>query len=203
MARLEPPRYRNLIKTIYQERSRRIVEIGVHNGIHSVQMIETAALHHPIETVEYFGFDLFEQLSETLMRAEFSRRPPAAQYVLGRLQRTGASIRLFQGDTRTTLKPAFAEIGVPDFVLIDAGHSVASITSDWNAVRAAIGPDTTVIFDDYYVDAAPELDGVGCQTVIDALDPAEYEVEQLKPVDRFEESWGDRLVAMVRVRRRQ
>jgi hypothetical protein len=203
MARLEPPRYRDLIRTIYRARSRRIVEIGVHNGLHAVQMIETAALRHPVSTVEYFGFDLFEELTDTLLRAEFSKRPPAAQYVLDRLKQTGANIRLFQGDTRTTLRPAFAEIGVPDFVFIDGGHSVASVTSDWNAVRSAIGPNTTVVFDDYYVDAGPELEGVGCQTVIDALDPEEYEVEQLSPVDKFTENWGTRLVAMVRVRRRQ
>jgi hypothetical protein len=203
MARQEPPRYRNLIKAIYHERSRRIVEVGVHDGIHAVQMIETAALHHPVSTVEYFGFDLFEEPTQMLLRAEFSRRPPAVQYVLDRLKRTGASVRLFQGDTRTTLRPAFAEIGVPDFVFIDGGHSGLSITSDWNAVRGAIGPNTTVIFDDYYAEAGPELEGVGCQNLIDGLDPAEYQIEHLSPIDSFHESWGTRLVAMVRVRRRQ
>ena len=203
MSRLEPPRHRNLIKTIYRERSRRIVEVDVHEGFRAMRMIETAALRHPPSTIEYFGFDLFEEeRMDELRRAEFTGRPAAVQRVLDRLNRTGARVRLFQGDTRTTLRPAFAEIGVPDLVLIGGGYAVANFASDWKATQAAMGPKTTVMFDNYHVDSGPELEGVGCQAVVDVLDPEEFEVEHLKPADRFQESSGTRLVTMVRVRRR-
>jgi hypothetical protein len=200
--KLRPRRYVNLMKAVYMERSRRIVEIGVWNGVHARQMIETAANNHPRRSVEYFGFDLFEDLSASLLKEEFSKRPPSEQEVQARLEATGARIRLFKGNTRTTLAPALKEIGTPDLVFIDGGHSVASVISDWNAVRAAIGPKTTVIFDDYYVDAGPELDQLGCQTVIDSVDRSEFRVDRLEPIDSFQEEWGTRHVAMVAIRRR-
>jgi hypothetical protein len=206
LGQVYPPRYSNLIKTIYRERSRRIVEVGVDKGYQARLMIETASLNHAASAVEYFGFDLFggeRGEGNVLMRAEFSNRPSLVQQVQSRLRATGAQVRLFQGDTRTTLKPAFAEIGVPDLVFISGRGSAAGVSSDWNAVRAAIGQETIVILDDYHLEAGPELEGVGCETVIDALDPEEYAVEQLRPVDALEETWGTRLVAMVRVRRRQ
>ena len=205
LGQVYPPRYSNLIKIVYRERSRRIVEIGVDSGYRARLMIETASLNHPASAVEYFGFDLFggeRGEGGVLMRAEFSNRPSRVQQVQGRLRATGAQVRLFQGDTRTTLRPAFAEIGVPDLVFISGRGSAAGVSSDWNAVRAAIGQETIVVLDDYHVEAGPELESAGCQRVIGALDPEEYEVEQLRPVDVFEEAWGTRLVAMVRVRRR-
>ena len=200
--KLRPRRYVNLMKAVYTERSRRIVEIGVWNGVHGRQMIETAANNHRRQTVEYFGFDLFEDLSASLLKEEFSKQPPPVHEVQARLEATGARIRLFKGNTRTTLAPALKEIGTSDLVFIDGGHSVASITSDWNEVRAAMGPKTTVIFDDYYVDAGPELDELGCQTVIDAVDRSEFTVDRLEPIDSFQEEWGTRHVAMVAIRRR-
>jgi hypothetical protein len=59
------------------------------------------------------------------------------------------------------------------------------------------------LFDDYYPDRRPELAGLGCQTIIDALDPEQYAVEVLEPVDAFEQPWGMLRVQMARVRLNQ
>ena len=116
---LKPRRYRNLIKTIFETRPRRLVEIGVWNGVHAVQMVSTAAAHHNRRAIEYFGFDLFEDLSDEMLAKEFSKRPPPMRVVRERLTSTGAQITLFKGNTKETLAPGFQEIGAPDFVFID------------------------------------------------------------------------------------
>lgn len=197
-----PRRYLNLFQTIYERRCRSIVEIGTWNGVHSEQMIRTAAVHAPIQEVRYRGFDLFEDLSDEALEKELSKRPPRYEEVLARLQRTGADVRLFRGNTRVTLPQATDELRQADFVFLDGGHSIETITSDWNAVRGAMRADTTVVFDDYYVDPEPELEGLGCQTIIAGLDRAVFHVELLEPTDAFAKPWGVLKVRMVRVRQR-
>lgn len=202
LATTRPRRYANLFRTIYERRCRSIVEIGTWNGVHAQQMIHTAAARAPIGEVRYRGFDLFEDLTEEQLARELSKRPPRHEDVLARLQATGADVRLFRGNTRVTLPEASDELRQADFVFIDGGHSIETVTSDWNAVQAALRPDATVVFDDYYVDPAPELNGLGCQTLIAGLDRAKYTVELLEPSDRFTKPWGELRVRMVRVRRR-
>jgi hypothetical protein len=197
--RTRPRRYVNLFRTIHERRCRRIVEIGTWNGVHAEQMIRTAAARHRIETIGYCGFDLFEDLTEEQLRTEFSKRPPAYEDVLHRLEATGAAIRLIRGNTRETLPRSADVLRAADLVFIDGGHSIDTINADWAAVRDAMSPGTTVIFDDYYPEAGPDLDGLGCQSVIDALDRRVYTVEVLEPTDAFEKPWGILRVRMARV----
>jgi hypothetical protein len=199
----QPRRYVNLFRTIYERRCRSIVEIGTWNGVHAEQMIRTAAARSDIGSVRYCGFDLFEDLTEEQLKLEFSKRPPRHQEVLQRLQRTGADIRLVRGNTRDTLPRSAELLRNSDFVFIDGGHSIETIAADWGAVRLAMGPNTTVIFDDYYPGAGPELEGLGCQSLIDHLDRSSYSVEVLEPTDAFEQPWGMLRVQMARVAQRR
>lgn len=195
----QPRRYVNLFQTIYERRCRSIVEIGTWNGLHAEQMIRTAAVRRDIESVQYCGFDLFEDLTDEQLTQEFSKRPPSYQDVLQRLQLTGADVRLVRGNTRDTLSRSGELLRDADLVFIDGGHSIETIAADWNAVRQTMGPGTTVIFDDYYPDAGPELEGLGCQSLIDHLDRSCYSVEVLEPTDSFEQPWGVLRVRMTRV----
>jgi hypothetical protein len=199
LMRTRPRRYVNLFRTIYERDVRSIVEIGTWNGVHAEQMIRTASARADIGSIRYRGFDLFEDLTEEQFKQEFSKRPPSYQQVVERLQATGADVALIRGNTRDTLPRSGDILRAADLVFIDGGHSIETITADWNAVRAAMGPRTTVIFDDYYADPAPELNGLGCQSVIDALDRKTYEVEVLEPTDEFEKPWGVLRVRMARV----
>ncbi len=200
--RIRPRRYANLFATLYDLRCRRIVEIGTWDGVHAEQMIQTATLNHPARDIDYFGFDLFEEMTAETMKGEFSKWPPSYENVQLKLSRTGASVHLYKGNTRTTLPEATEAIGKADLAFIDGGHSIETITSDWHNVKQLMDPHTTVIFDDYYSNSETEVKGLGCQTLIDHLDRDAYEVEVLAPTDSFPKDWGLLNVSMVRVRQR-
>ncbi|OGU03939.1 MAG: hypothetical protein A2085_02920 [Gemmatimonadetes bacterium GWC2_71_10] len=134
IATQRPRRYRELFRTVYATKARRIVEIGTWNGVHARQMIATAAVHHPVHAVCYFGFDLFEALTDEALAREFSKRPPAQAEVRALLERTRAQIRLFAGNTRDTLPAAAGELTDIDVVFIDGGHAEATVASDWGNV---------------------------------------------------------------------
>lgn len=201
-ARIRPRRYRNLFRVIHERRCRCIVEVGTWNGVHAKQMIQTAAIHHPIETVKYLGFDLFEGLTDELLQKELSKRPPGFDEVQRLLAGTGAQIHLFRGNTRMTLPAAVEALREGDLFFIDGGHSIETIRSDWTAISRALRPGATVIFDDYYMNDPSEVPGLGCQTIVDALDRSKYEVRLLEPVDPAPKSWGVLKVRFAQVRLR-
>lgn len=204
--RMARSRYRHLLETVYRGRCRVLVEVGTYDGVHACRLIETAGIFHPLNEVRYYGFDLFEQLSDSDLDREFSKRPPAAAEVAKRLETTGARVRLHIGYTEETL-PAFVRemkntAKSIDFVFIDGGHSIETIASDWANIREVMTANTVVLFDDYYTNTEPEVQGVGCQHLIDKLDRQEYEVDILEPEDHFEKEWGTLKVRMARVKLR-
>jgi hypothetical protein len=166
-------------------------------------MIRVAAAHTDLKSIRYAGFDLFEDLTEEQFRMEYSKRPPTYDEVSRRLKATGAAVALYRGNTRETLPRALDELRRADLVFVDGGHSIETITADWNAVRQGMGPQTTVLFDDYYPDRQRELEGLGCQSIIDALDRTHYVVEVLEPTDAFVQPWGTLRVKMARVKLKQ
>jgi predicted O-methyltransferase YrrM len=202
LARIRPERYRNLFRAIVQTRARTIVEVGTWNGMHARQMIETAAIHHPMRDIRYMGFDLFEDLTDELFQAELSKRPPKMADVQARLALTGAHVQLFKGNTRETIPQAVAQLREADLFYVDGGHSIETIRSDWEAIERALKPGAVVIFDDYYVNDPSEVEGLGCQSIIDALDRSRYDVELLDPVNEFRKDWGTLKIRFAKVRKR-
>lgn len=200
-----PRRYINLLRTIREERCRVIVEIGTYDGVHAKQMIDTAALSWPRGQIEYFGFDLFEALTDDDLDREFSKRPPSRHVVEKRLAGTGAQIQLHQGYTQDMLPRFSRGLGASkniDLVFVDGGHSPETIESDWRNVLEFMDEDTTVLFDDYYTNEQDEVKNIGCRSLIDGLDRDLFEVVILDPEDRFEKSWGSLGVRLVRVKPR-
>ncbi|UCF18602.1 MAG: class I SAM-dependent methyltransferase [Gemmatimonadota bacterium] len=202
LQRVSKTRYRHLIQTVYRRRCRTLVEIGTYDGVHAQHMIETAGIFHPISDVEYFGFDLFELLTDDDLEKEFSKKPPSLAEVAQRLEGTGANVGLSVGYTSETLPKFVREkrnSGTAiDFVFIDGGHSIETITSDWSYVRELMNVNTVVLFDDYYSNTEPEVQEVGCRQLVDKLDRREYDVEVLEPEDHFTKEWGILKVRMVR-----
>ena len=197
---LRPKRYRNLLRTVYEGRCRRILEVGTYDGKHATQMIETANIFFPRQEIEYYGFDLFDALTDDELIKEASKMPPAYEVVKQKLEKSGAKIRLYMGYSHDTLPGFIKENRQIDLIFIDGGHSIETISSDWNNVKKIMRKNTIVIFDDYYNNQELEVKGIGCQTIIEDLDRNTYQVEMLKPQDCFEKEWGTLRVNMVKVR---
>lgn len=173
------------------------MEIGTWDGRNSERMIREALKYQ--ERVEYFGFDLFEDFYHVNSSGEFSgsKVPPPKKVVKHRLEKTGAQIRLFQGDTRKTLPEVASNLPVMDFVFVDGGHSLDTIRSDWESVKQVMGEDTVVIFDDYW-----NREDAGCKKIIEEIDRSEFQVEVLPIQDTFKKSWGTLKINFVKVSRK-
>ena len=200
-----PRRYRNLFRLVRARRSRTLLEVGTYDGEHARQLIETAALHWPAADVQYFGFDLFEDLTDEVLKKEFSKRPPAQRVVASKLTANGAKVHLSRGYSRDTLPALLFQTDRPahfDFVLIDGGHAQETIQADWEVVRSLMGPQSVVVFDDYYDNTESAVANLGCRRLIDGLDRRQFDVHVMDPVDRFRKAWGVLQVRMVSVQAR-
>lgn len=175
-----PKRYKHLYKSIKKIKAKKILEIGVWNGKRAVKMIETARKLN--EDVEYYGFDLFDDLSEDAYKKEMSKRPPSQDSVQNILDTTGAKITLHAGNTLESLPKAVASLPKMDFIFIDGGHSNETVKSDWEAVSVLMHKESIVIFDDYWRN---RTDG-GSKLTVDAIDTSLYKVEILPEIDVFD-----------------
>jgi hypothetical protein len=200
--RQTPRRYRSLYQSIFRSKSLRILEIGVFDGNQALRMIRTASIRSRPCDIEYFGFDLFEGMDEVLLQKEASKQPLSRPAIQEKLDKTGANISLFEGDTKVTLPLAVEKIGEVDFVFIDGGHSVETIASDWRCIERVMGVNTLVVFDDYYPDKTGILDDLGCNSIIDDIDRSRYDVKVLSPEDSFNKDWGRLKIRMVLVQKR-
>jgi hypothetical protein len=177
-----PKRYSNLYKTIIDIKAKSILEVGTWNGKRAVEMIETAAQFHPVSDISYYGFDLFEEIDNQRYESEISKKPPSKAVVLSSLEKTGANIYLYQGDTSDTMSEAVKNIPKIDFIYIDGGHSYETIENDWKYSKILMHDKTVVIFDDYWLNRE---DG-GCKKLVDALDREEYDVALSDELDIFD-----------------
>ncbi|MBN1502536.1 class I SAM-dependent methyltransferase [Candidatus Woesearchaeota archaeon] len=181
---LGPKRYKYLFETITRKKARRIMEIGVWDGEHGLQMINAAKKVHGRD-VEYYGFDLFEELDSDKFNSEIAKQPPSMKQVLKKLKKTGCKIRLFKGDTARTLPKYVIKLPMMDFIFIDGGHSIATISNDWRYSSQLMSKNTVVIFDDYW-----NREDAGCKKVIENIDRKRYNVKILPIQDRFKKNWG-------------
>ncbi len=185
----KPRRYRYLFESINLTHAAKILEVGTWNGERALQMIDTAHKASPESNIAYYGFDLFEQMTDQVFLDEVSKRPPSMADVRLKLEKSGAEIHLYPGNTKDTLPKEILTLPKMDFVFIDGGHHVDTISSDWNAVSKLMHATTIVIFDDYWRNRSD----AGCKLLIDSLDRAVYNVEVLPIVDSFDNDEFGRL----------
>jgi len=177
-----PQRYKNIPEIIKANGFKILMEIGVYKGIRAEKMI-LAALETP-GTVEYYGFDLFEDYNRIINDADSEKEaapePWPGHKVYDRIKGVGVKVKLFKGFSRDTL-PEFLKMNIrPEFVFIDGGHSWETVESDWNYVKQLT--DGIIVFDDYL--SAAEDVGWGCNRTIDSLG-AEWNKEFIEPPDEF------------------
>ena len=99
-------RYLGLLLLILYYKPKNILEIGVYNGRRSIQMIEAAKIFK--NNVEYYGFDLFEDLSPKMLKNEASKKPMAITKIK-KLLAGHEKIFLYKGFTNKTLKKFISE----------------------------------------------------------------------------------------------
>ncbi len=171
-------RYRYLLEAVRQARPRRILEIGTWKGKHAQLMIECAL---EFGEAEYYGFDLFERCPiEEFPKAQWT---VPLEKIKAVLEKTGAKIHLFKGDTRRTL--AETRLPLMDFIFIDGGHSLETVRNDWEHCKKLMHAGTVLIFDDYW----DRGDG-GCKPLVEnVIRPSgQYSVEMLGTADQADVS---------------
>jgi hypothetical protein len=193
---LAPGRYAELIDRYVGLRVRKMIEVGVWRGDRSSLFL---ALNPALE--DYVGFDLFQDITRDQYAAESMGTcfPEQFDVVLARLHAARSArttVTLVRGNTHDTL-PAFVSSRrerLYDFALIDGGHSVETITNDWQSTERVLTEQGTCIFDDYYL----ERDDMGAKRLIDGLDPAVWSREFFGTIDR---TVSGNFITMVAVRR--
>lgn len=182
-----------MFSTIKEYKPQSLVEIGVYDGKHAVQMIETAQIYH--KEVNYYGFDLFEQITPEIIQKEFSKHKIFSESTVKKeLNKTKANIILYKGFTRETL-PFFVSLKKKvDFIFLDGGHSLETIYTDWLEIEniLQINPQCIVLLDDYYPTSNLEI---GCKKLIHSLNREKYNIKLLTPIDTL----PDRQIQFVKV----
>lgn len=148
------PRYEQLNTLIRHYKSKNIVEVGTWNGGRAIQMA-TAAFENS-DTVNYVGFDLFEEATEEMDKVELnSKRHNTIEAINQRLasfqekmQDEGKTFtfKLYKGDSKETLAQAKEDIATVDFAYIDGGHSEPTVRNDFEHLKHS----PVVVFDDYF-----------------------------------------------------
>lgn len=162
-------RYMQLTALIQKLRPQVVLEVGTWRGDRAVQMVRASG-----NVARYVGFDLFEDATEDTDKEENNvKKHFTEQQVESRLREAGLEYELVKGNTRTTL-PAYVKAHPEpfvDFALIDGGHSITTIRSDWAHVKKLLKPAATVVFDDWYEQVPADSSFAGCNPVIEKLSP--------------------------------
>lgn len=109
----------------------RIVDIGVGSGLNAERMIRLAKKLGR-SNIEYYGFDMFEDMDDLVSSSEFSlgaaiSRDKAREIVL----KAGAvKAQLIKGNTNQTLAQAKKDIPIAAVVCIDGGASTVTVAND-------------------------------------------------------------------------
>ena len=178
-------RYLGLLLLILYYKPKNILEIGVYNGRRSLQMIEAAKIFK--NNVEYYGFDLFEDLSPKMLKNEASKKPMAITKIK-KLLAGHEKIFLYKGFTNKTLKKFIGEKKKIDFIFIDGGHSVETIKDDYiNTVKSA-SKKSIIVFDDYYNPELIDISRFGSNKIYNQLKKQSYRPKFLPFKDKYREN---------------
>jgi len=171
------------------------LEVGTFNGARAVSLMDYFLNISANRQARYIGFDLFEDMTVEMSKAEFSKStlPASVENVQAMFANTlgkkygerFAGARLFKGNTKDTIKQWKEDLGhlvEPNFIFIDGGHSLETINSDFSNLEHLISESRIFLMDDYYVNRAD----VGCQSLIKRInEEGKYVGLPLTPTDHI------------------
>lgn len=160
-------RYIYLFFNIAKYKPKSILEVGVYRGQRSQELVKLAYLFSNSK-IEYYGFDMFEELDEIKLKEEYSKIAFTEEYLkkllnkkLGKI----ANINLVKGDTTQTLLNHKAITNI-DLFFIDGGHSIKTINSDFINIFNNAKQKSVIILDDFYVNSPFLTDKYGCNFLL-------------------------------------
>jgi len=189
LPKLRGKRYQQLymqLSDLLDSRSRgrvNILEIGTYDGSTAIGLMDLC--HSRKCEPFYTGVDLFESMTKERQKEEIgkSKMAPRFEKVEKRIRDSGYKFRLFHGDSRKILPDIIQHKLLPpqDFIFIDGGHSIETVTSDWFNCHRLMHDSTVVLFDDYYhhdhlLGPRPLIDGL--------MECEEFNVELLDLIDK-------------------
>jgi hypothetical protein len=191
-------RYVNLLRKLDDLAARTTnfvyLEVGTFNGVRAANLLDYFLSYGANRTASYIGFDLFEDMTPDMSKAEFSKS--TLPLSTDEVQRVFANAlgkkydgrfkgaQLFKGNTQETLK-AWKENSAsikPNFIFIDGGHSLETIASDFKNLEHLIATENTFLMDDYYVN---RMD-FGCRPLVEQINrEGKYVGLPLMPIDHI------------------
>lgn len=175
------------------------MEIGTWAGDRARTMIRLAKWYWKADEIDYYGFDLFGQMTTERFAEEKSKWPPTQQEADAKLRSTSANIHLYQGDTTEVLPSLVERLPKMDFIFIDGGHSLETIANDWHWASLLMHDKTVVVFDDYWLGRTD----AGCKVMVDAIDRKKYTITLWPVTDSFQKTaFGPLRIKLVAVRKR-
>ena len=180
----------NTVNDSKKNKPYRIVEIGIHHAVRAVAMIKLAKKLGR-SNIEYYGFDLFEDMTPEVNANEFGKPALALsrEDIRQKLVAAGAvKVQLVKGDTKLTLENAVKDIPTANVVFVDGGHSIETIANDLEHILKVCGPKTSVLLDDCY----PTIYDKGCAFLSKCFgllkDDYGITVEEVGPTDVFDKN---------------
>tara|TARA_B100000900_G_scaffold349620_1_gene315832 strand:+ start:2738 stop:3385 length:648 start_codon:yes stop_codon:yes gene_type:complete len=176
-------RYVNLILLILKNKPKKILEVGVYNGRRALQMIEAAKIFN--KDIEYYGFDLFEDLTKNQLTREESKQPNSMKEIITHLSKH-AKINLFKGYTKNTLKKFLSSNKSKiDFCFIDGGHTIQTIENDYKYCSQISKKNSLIVFDDYYTLNVPNTNKFGSNKIYNYLNKINKRLKLLPFEDTY------------------
>ena len=155
-----PLRYQGLIESVNEiclntKKSKffKILQIGVSDGYLSRQLIDRAAKNGRTN-IEFYGVDLFEEMTEEINVIENNRNYRARlcsevkAYISNKTK--AKTIKLCKGPSARVLAEIVESLPKFDLIFIDGGQSLATVQSDFEYALKRCGSTGQIIIDNYY-----------------------------------------------------
>ena len=195
--KLSLDRKSDVLRYIKKYKPQNILEIGVFNGEFALRMLKTAKKVSPNGKITYYGIDLFEKITVEQLVIEVS--PIAVRYdsIKKKLDSLDCDVNLLKGHSSFVLPKLIGNIEF-DLIVIDGGHSEATVSKDWFYSSKLMTRSGAVFFDDY-TNKNGEINGYGINKVVDQISHASYTISISRNYDLFWKPYGVLQTRMVKI----